>query len=461
MTYIPRLQSSGHNWIGDGRIVYSTGYIPNTPFGDNAALQQLYAPYKDAQIQRRASQAADKAARQASRQGHVTVYDAVKKQYVSATPQEADFISQVNKELQAQRRASQVKPLGTGNVTVFDASKGQYVPATPAEAKLIAKSNKRISAIEGLNERITSHMGNKSYYGGKTVKSGGQYISVSGEQIGARVQRRALQQNKSVLDRFGGKTVKVGDQYVAQSQYETARQCINNETARKIGQVQKNYVENALSRKTSLNPYVIDHNLGLDRAAKSAQESASAFVEHGLTNTEKALGGTTKSKGLWDSVKGLFGKAKNALKTGLTKFKAFAKTPKGKWSLAIAAVVIAGTTLFGYVANRFSAKNRPTPTNGPDKIFMPKIEDEVKETEEEEKETEEIEETEKTDKKDKADKAKSDDDEDVDDVDETDETEKAKSTDETKIDETKADETKKSDDTEKVKTDEEDVDDEE
>ena len=200
MTYVPRLAQSNHSWLGDGGVVYTTGYRPNTPFADNLALQQLQKPYIDAQIQRRASQSANKVARQTSRQGHVTVYDAVKRQYVSATPEEASFIRDVNKEVAVQRRASQT--------------------------------------------------------------------------------------SKSILDRFGGKTVKVGDKYVAQSQYETARQYINNETARKIGQVEKQHIERLLSKGTPLSPSVIDHNLGLDRAPKSAQESMGIFVKK---DVEQAL----------------------------------------------------------------------------------------------------------------------------------------------------------------------------
>ena len=563
MTYVPRLAQSNHSWLGDGGVVYTTGYRPNTPFADNLALQQLQKPYIDAQIQRRASQSANKVARQTSRQGHVTVYDAVKRQYVSATPEEASFIRNVNKEVAAQHRASQARTLGTGNVTVYDAVKRQYVSATPEEASFIRDVNKEVA-----------------------------------------VQRRASQTSKSILDRFGGKTVKVGDKYVAQSQYETARQYINNETARKIGQVEKQHIERllskgtplspsvidhnlgldrapksaqesmgifvkkdveqalrqktplspsvidhnlgldriaksaresaeafkpenivrqqtiqpryglqefidrsngigrqgisaqesagafikhdieqALSKKNPFSPSVIDHNLGLDRAAKSAQESASAFVEHGLTDTEKALGTTTKSKGFMGTLKGLFGKAKNALSTGFSKFKAFSKTPKGKWGLAIAAVVVAGTALFGYVANRFSDKYNPTPTNGPDKLTMPKYEENVEESNdtEETDETKKSENTEKTDKKDnkstgpskvvlpvadenddedddvddiadvdtnKSKVSDDDDDEDVDDIDEAEKTNKANATDE---DDEDVDETESSDKTDKTK----------
>ena len=152
-----------------------------------------------------------------------------------------------------------------------------------------------------------------------------------------------------------------------------------------MGVFVKREVEQALSQKTPLNPSIIDNNLGLSRSAKSAQESASAFIEHGLTDTEKALEKTTKeSKGIWGSVKGLFGKAKKALSSGWTKFKSFAKTPKGKWSLAAAAVVVVAAGIWAYVADRFSAKNIP-PTTGPSKAFMPKLA-----TEEEKKEAEEV-----------------------------------------------------------------------
>ncbi len=154
----------------------------------------------------------------------------------------------------------------------------------------------------------------------------------------------------------------------------------------------KREVEQALSQKTPLNPSVIDNNLGLSRTAKSAQESASAFIEHGLTDTE-ALGETTKeSKGIWGSIKGLFGKAKKALSSGWTKFKSFAKTPKGKWSFAATAVVVVAAGIWAYVADRFSGKNNPA-TVGPSKAFMPKLEATEEDDNIPEIETEVVEET--------------------------------------------------------------------
>lgn len=212
---------------------------------------------------------------------------------------------------------------------------------------------------QALNERITSKE-TRPYYGGKTIKSGGQFVSVSGEQIEARVQRRASQVrtlgkgNVTIFDASKGL-------YVPASPAEAKL----IETSNK--------------------------NLG----------STADIVKQELTKTEKSLVETNKPKGLSASIKGLFGKAKNTLAGGWTKFKAFTKTPKGKWSLAIAAVVITGTALFGYVANRFSEKNRPTPTDGPDKINMPKW---VEPTTGDD--ANEVNETEKADKSDKTDETK-------------------------------------------------------
>lgn len=287
MVHISQAPQSSSGWLGDGKIVYRTGNKPNTPFADNPALQRLQASYKQAQAQRRASQVADKAARQAGKSGHVTVYDASKKAYVSATPQEASVIRNVNKEIQVQRRTAQAaKTAKTGNVTVYDAAKKAYVSATPQEAKLIEAANHKINT---------------------------------------RLQ---------------------------------------------------------LSQRTQLSPSVIDNNLGLNKAVKSAKESAAAFIEHGLTDTEKVIEQGSKKKGFWSSlgsgIKNLFTKAKN-----------FFKTPKGKWALVGAAVVAVGTALWAYVSDRFSDKNKPTPTNGPSKVFMPKL----NETDEDQK----VEETEETD----------------------------------------------------------------
>ena len=80
-------------------------------------MQRLQASYKQEQAQRRTAQAAKTA-----KTGHVTVYDASKKAYVSATPQEASFIRDVNKEIQAQQsrtaQASAKSGHKTGHVTV-------------------------------------------------------------------------------------------------------------------------------------------------------------------------------------------------------------------------------------------------------------------------------------------------------------------------------------------------------
>lgn len=99
-----------------------------------------------------------------------------------------------------------------------------------------------------------------------------------------------------------------------------------------------------------------------------------------VETADKTLGGTTKSKGLWGSVKELFGKAKNAFADSFSKSKAFTKTPKGKFGIAIAALVLAGSALLAYVTERFSDRNNPTPTAGPDKIFMPKFRAQVNKT---------------------------------------------------------------------------------
>ena len=204
----------------------------------------------------------------------------------------------------------------------------------------------------------------------------------------------------------------------------------------------KREVEQAISQKTPLNPSIVDNNLGLSRTAKSAQESASAFIEHGLTDTEKALGETTKeSKGIWGAVKGLFGKAKNGLSSGWTKFKSFAKTPKGKWSLAAAAVVVVAAGIWAYLADRFSEKNNPEITS-PSKIFMPKLATEEEDDNIPEIETEVIEETDDKkvdDEETKTDSTKvvpvpvdTDKDNETDEVNDADKTDKADNTNETK-----------------------------
>ena len=146
MRYISGIQPSTSNWLGDGELVYQTGIHKGNPFMCNSELQKLRALSKQKQAQQRALQAAEKAAKKASSSGHVTVYDAFQKKYVSATPNEANAILKVNKEIQAQRRASQAAEKAiknaskSGHVTVYNPLKSLYVSATPEEAKLIKSS---------------------------------------------------------------------------------------------------------------------------------------------------------------------------------------------------------------------------------------------------------------------------------------------------------------------------------
>ena len=230
MTYVPRLAQSNHSWLGDGGVVYTTGYKPNTPFADNPALQRLQKPYKDAQAQRRASQALDKAVRLANRKGNVTVYDAVKRQYVSATPEEASFIRKVNKEVASQRRLAQVRQQGTGNVTVYDAVNKRYVSATPQQAKEIEFVNKNLEKARQLSKSTPS--------------------------------------SPSIIDH------NLGFDKTPKSAQES------------MGVFIKRDVEQALRQRTPLSPEVLDHNLGFDRVAKSARESVETFKPENIVKQQ-------------------------------------------------------------------------------------------------------------------------------------------------------------------------------
>ena len=314
MVHISQASQSSSGWLGDGKIVYRGKQKPNTPFADNPALQRLQASYKQEQAQRRTAQAAKTA-----KTGNVTVYDASKKAYVSATPQEAKLIKASNHKINIGQQLSQRTQLSP---SVLDHNLGFDRPAKSAQESM------------------------------------GVFIKRDIEQ--ALSKKTPL--SPSVLDH------NLGLDRSAKSAQES------------MGVFIKRDIEQALSKKTPLSPSVLDRNLGLDKAAKSAKESAAAFVEHGLTETEKTIGETTKKKGFWSSlgsgIKNLFTKAKN-----------FFKTPKGKWTLVGAAVIAAGTALWGYVSDRFSDKNKPTPTNGPSKVFMPKLNEPDEDQKAEETET--------------------------------------------------------------------------
>ena len=267
MSYNYGMRTSTAGQYGEGQIVYTTKKKPNQTLADNPALKQLKAQYQEAQSQRRAAQAAEKAARKAG-----------------------------------------------GNVTVFDASKGLHVSATPQEAKEILKANKKAAAIEGLNERITSHMGNSSNYGGKTVKSGNKFISVSADQVKAQAQRRAAQAAEKAARKAGG------------------------------------------------NVTVFDASKGLHVSATPQEAREIAAANQGIAAVENAA----NKKGFWASLK-------NGLSNLGSKIKTFIKSPKGKYAGIAAAIFAVGAGLWAYVTDRFSDKNKPTPTDGPDKVYMPKL----------------------------------------------------------------------------------------
>ena len=322
MIYIPGMRESSAGQYGEGQIVYTTKKKPNPTLANNPALKQLSEANKQAQAQRRAAQAADKAAKQAGKKGSVTVFDANKGAYVSASVDNARIIREENKELQAQRRAAQAADKAArqaskkGNVTVFDANKGAYVPASVEEAKIITKANKRAAAVEGLNERITSHMGSKSHYGGKTVKSGNKFISVTAEQVESQAQRRAAQ----AADKAVTQTSKSG------------------------------------------NVTVFDSSKGLHVSA-ATQEAREIAVSN--QNAGKVSQAASK-KGFWSPIK-------SGLSDLASKTKNFLKSPKGKYTLIAAAVIAVGTGVWAYISDRFSDKNKP-PTEAPSNVFMPKLE---------------------------------------------------------------------------------------
>ncbi len=423
---------------------------------------------------------------------------------------------------------------GGGNSHTYDGKvKPKKTLADVRKARELAQKKARKTTIspkvaeaasddirKNLNERITSRMGNTSYYGGKTVKSGGQFISITPEQVGAQAKRvpqspKALGTgNVTVFDASKGLHVSATPEQARLIEAANRNLATPNLPA-VVQKPQYNIGEilNGGNKFNLNNPFASSSSntlavLGNGTNAVAAGAGAGAGgIGSGARAGAGAVTGTpnlpaviqkrptelsvvsqtvteeTKKPGLWSKLKGgisgLFGKAKNALKTGWGKFKAFAKTPKGKWGLVIAAVALIGTVLGASVVNRFSSKNNPTPTNGPDKINMPvadvpnKVEDEdtddVDDVEETEKTTkneeddevddEDVDADKKTDKTDTTESTKvvpvpvdTDDDEDVDEVDETDKTKKADESDKTdKSDKTeKAEETDKTDKTDKT-----------
>ena len=300
MTYIPRMCESASGWIGEGRLVYSTNRKPNTPLADNSALQQLQSQYKNAQTQRKATHVSGNTRKNTTPKGHVTVYDASKRMYVSATPEEAKLIQTANKTIK-----------------------------TPASNLPVVVEKPKYNFGEIFNNGSGFKINNPFISAGSETNAG----SISGG-IGTRAGLNGIG------CRTGVRTTAAGVQNI-------------------------NLPVPVRSSSNNVNiPAIINRG--------SAEVQELQVISQTVNESKKS--------GIWSKLKsgisGLTSKLKNGISGLWTKAKSFVKTPKGKLGLAIAALALVGTALCCYVADRFSDKNKPNLTEGPSKIFMPKLGDE-------------------------------------------------------------------------------------
>lgn len=227
MTYVPRMQGTSANWIGEGRLVYSTGNIPNTPFANNPLLLQA----------------------QQNLTGRVTPNLPV----VVPKPKYNFNFSQMIKE---QAGISDIRiPQGTPNLPVL--------------------------------------------YTGRATGNTGR----AAEIVNLPILSRGVQTGSG-----------------------SAR--------------------------------VVNLPVVAERAASHGVQQLE--VLHQAVNE-------VQKPSFWSSLK-------NGFKNIFSKAKTFFKSPKGIYTLIGTAVVVAGSALWGYVADRFSDKNKPTPSSGPSKVFMPRLE---------------------------------------------------------------------------------------
>lgn len=119
-------------------------------------------------------------------------------------------------------------------------------------------------------------------------------------------------------------------------------------------------------------PVAARHNTSALNLPVVAERAASEGVQQ-LEVISQTVNEVNKPS-IWKSLK-------NGIKNIFSKAKTFFKSPKGIFTLVTAAVVATGAALCGYVTNRFSDKNKPTPTSGPSKVFMPKLETEEQKSE--------------------------------------------------------------------------------
>lgn len=108
------------------------------------------------------------------------------------------------------------------------------------------------------------------------------------------------------------------------------------------------------------------------RVAKGAASVPAEKIEVEVINQST---NEFKKQGLGSKIKSGFSNLSSKTKNLFSKAKSFFKSPKGKWGLVIAGALALGAGLLAYVADRFSDKYNPAPTDGPSKIFMPGLND--------------------------------------------------------------------------------------
>ena len=246
------------------------------------------------------------------------------------------------------------RPAGNSMADIF---KAQGVDPDALKKSLTPKLQEQ-TGRDLLNKQITARMGQKSEFGGKTVKVGDKYVAQTAAETKAAADAvKAGKQTKAQIEQALSKPTQITAEGIDASLGIGKQAKSAQESA---GVFVKKEIEQALSKPTQITAEGIDAALGIAGATKSAEESAQVFIENGVGEVAKK--------------KGLFGRIGDALKGAGEKIANFAKSKGGK--CALIALGIAALAGLGYGLYKLLSKNKgdkvaDTPDADPNKSTTP------------------------------------------------------------------------------------------
>ena len=267
-----------------------------------------------------------------------TIGDFARKQGITFTGQQ-DALGKLEQSLAKNKELAE-KFKGTRYEKVYRAQV-EKLEKQLAQQKAVAPAQTAKPFNQSLNERITAQMGQNPQYGGKTVKSGNQYVAQSAQDT-----RELAELNKALDARDAAQAAQKAQQteqawqqyanapkgqqtYDGVFKFRQAEKEAQEAAARGIapqagnpavasttykpqgaGTQIKEAVADKLKQKPVVTAETINAGLGIGNAPKSAQESAGVFIKRGV---EQALSKpATTSAGAIDAALGIGQGAKSA-----------------------------------------------------------------------------------------------------------------------------------------------------